>query len=709
MRKDYFSIKSSRNNLNGKHLTSVLFFVLLFVFTSQNIFAQGDIFTAATPATNPMDPNGDGFITTTGGLFTGAPTLEESEFEITYIELPNFGTEPDGDLQTGANCGATEIVENTANSSNGSYYYISDPDGIPDNGDELMLFRMRIAQNPSGAFGYSFLVDTDNLFGFAGATADPNAIAGNPGFEIEVVLGIQGGGAGVNVFNVDGTTSGASINSYPLASNYQRVNALDNDPDCGPGAIFFDFYVPLTDVIPLVSSPFRVVAATSSSASSALGGSASDISGVDGLLIPADDDQFEAAISAFGAAAAPEIDVLGNAISIIGDGTNTPNVADGTDFGQIATLTTSAEQLFTIENTGTSDLTLNPSFTSNPAFAITTAAVSPVVAGGSTTIGVTFTAPGALGIVNAQLFITNNDADEGPAYQINLSAESIASAPEIDVLGNTISIVGDGTNTPNLADGTDFGQIVTGTSSAEQFFTIENTGTLPLSVGPSFTTNLVVFSITTLPVSPVPAGGSTTIGITFNAPGSLGVENAQLFITNNDPDEQPVYTINLQGESVPPPPEIDVLGNGISIVGDGSNVPNLGDGTDFGSIAQGTSSVERFFTIQNTGLGPLSVNPSFSSDPNFAITTPAVSPVPAGGSTTIGITFNAPATLGAQTATIFITNSDSDENPYQINLSGTSVIDTDGDGIADLTILMMIMMEFWIQPKVLLIQMVMVL
>ena len=254
MRKDYFGIKSSRNNLNGKHLTSILFFVLLFVFTSQNIFAQGDIFTAATPATNPMDPNGDGFITTTGGLFTGAPTLEESEFEITYIELPNFGTEPDGDLQTGANCGATEIVENTANSSNGSYYYISDPDGIPDNGDELMLFRMRIAQNPSGAFGYSFLVDTDNLFGFAGATADPNAIAGNPGFEIEVVLGIQGGGAGVNVFNVDGTTSGASINSYPLSSNYQRVNALDNDPDCGPGAIFFDFYVPLTDVVPSVSS-----------------------------------------------------------------------------------------------------------------------------------------------------------------------------------------------------------------------------------------------------------------------------------------------------------------------------------------------------------------------------------------------------------------------------------------------------------------------
>ena len=67
---------------------------------------------------------------------------------------------------------------------------------------------------------------------------------------------------------------------------------------------------------------------------------------------------------------------------------------------------------------------------------------------------------------------------------------------EIDVLGNAISIIGDGTNTPNLADGTDFGQVTNGTSSAEQIFTIQNTGTLPLNVGPSFTTN-PIFTITT--------------------------------------------------------------------------------------------------------------------------------------------------------------------------------------------------------------------
>ena len=197
------------------------------------------------------------------------------------------------------------------------------------------------------------------------------------------------------------------------------------------------------------------------------------------------------------------------------------------------------------------------------------------------------------------------------------STENIYAQAEIDVLGNAISIIGDGTNTPNLADGTDFGQITAGTSSGEQIFTIENTGTAPLTVGPSFTTNLPVFSISTDPgVTVVPVGTSINIGITFNAPVGppFGIQNAILFITNNDPDESPVYQINLQGENVTPPPEIDVLGNSIAIIGDGTNAPILVDGTDFGPVAQGTSSNEHIFTIQNTGLGPLNVGPSLTSN-----------------------------------------------------------------------------------------------
>ena len=91
---------------------------------------------------------------------------------------------------------------------------------------------------------------------------------------------------------------------------------------------------------------------------------------------------------------------------------------------------------------------------------------------------------------------------------------------------NGINIIGNGTNTPNVSDGTDFGQVTTGSSSTEHLFVIQNTGTAPLTVGPSFTTN-PVFAITTTPAASVAAGGQTTIGITFNA-GAVGITNAQL-------------------------------------------------------------------------------------------------------------------------------------------------------------------------------------
>ncbi len=311
-----------------------------------------------------------------------------------------------------------------------------------------------------------------------------------------------------------------------------------------------------------------------------------------------------------------------------------------------------------------------------------------MAAGSSTTIGITFNAPIPLGITNATLVIFNSDPDES-VYQINLQGESVAAVgPEINITGGGISIIGNGTNTPNVSDGTDFGQVTTGSSSTEHIFVIQNTGSSPLSVASWFTTN-PIFAITTTPGASVPAGGTTTIGITFNA-GALGITNAQLFLFNGDSDENP-YIINLQGESIPPAgPEINVQGNGISIVGNGGNTPNIADGTDFGQIPAGTASAEQLFTIQNTGTTPLTVGPTFTTNPIFAISTGAGASVPAGGSTTIGITFNAPLTAGITNAQLILFNNDTDENPYTINIRGESVIVTapeidvqGGTGISD--------------------------
>ncbi len=177
-------------NLSKILKTFTIPFILLVLFFSINSNAQipGEIYQAATPATNPLNPNGDGFSTSLNAAFTPGGN-EFLEFEIPFIPLPQVNWEPNSDLDTGSNCGASEIISNQSENARSSYYYISDPDGIPDNGDELMLFRMRIAKQNNGAFGYSFLLDTDFRFGSTGPNADANAVSGNLGFEREIILG----------------------------------------------------------------------------------------------------------------------------------------------------------------------------------------------------------------------------------------------------------------------------------------------------------------------------------------------------------------------------------------------------------------------------------------------------------------------------------------------------------------------------------------
>ena len=276
-----------------KLLMANMIWICCFLLSLQSMHSQtpGTIYEQASPTTNPMDPNGDGWITSSGAAFVTGNEL--SQFELPFTEVPQLTDEIPGDLQTGSSCGPSELVSNATNGAAGAYYYISDPDGIPDNGDELIIFRMRIARQSNGAFGYSFLFDTDFKF----ASADPNAVSGNPGFEIEVIYG-SGNNNDVLVENVDGSTNGINLATYDTSSNSQRSDALNTASGCTDDPIFIDFYVPLSDIGITTTQNFRIAVATSSSPSSALGGSASDILGVDGDVIASDDDQFTAAIYA---------------------------------------------------------------------------------------------------------------------------------------------------------------------------------------------------------------------------------------------------------------------------------------------------------------------------------------------------------------------------------------------------------------------------
>jgi hypothetical protein len=110
-----------------------------------------------------------------------------------------------------------------------------------------------------------------------------------------------------------------------------------------------------------------------------------------------------------------EIAVSGNSLDIA-DGDGTPALADHTDFGSVAVAAGTLARTFTIQNTGTGNLTLGSVTVggSHAAdFSVTLQPTSPVGPGGSTTFQVTFD-PSATGPRSATLSFNNNDDDENP-------------------------------------------------------------------------------------------------------------------------------------------------------------------------------------------------------------------------------------------------------------------------------------------------------
>ena len=97
---------------------------------------------------------------------------------------------------------------------------------------------------------------------------------------------------------------------------------------------------------------------------------------------------------------------------------------------------------------------------------------------GTTTFTITFD-PAAAGLRSATVTIANDDSDEDP-YVFNI--EGTGTAPEIDVSGMGLSILGDGSNTPAPADDTDFGSITVASGSVMHTFTISNTGSASLTL-----------------------------------------------------------------------------------------------------------------------------------------------------------------------------------------------------------------------------------
>ena len=239
-------------------------------------------------------------------------------------------------------------------------------------------------------------------------------------------------------------------------------------------------------------------------------------------------------------------------------------------------------------------------------------------------------------------------------------------APGVTVLGLSNITVSDGDTSPSSSDGTNFGSVTQGGSGLTRTFTVSNTGNATLT-----TSGLSVpsgYTVTNTLSSSIAPGSSDTFSVRLDAT-TVGTKSGQISFTTNDSDENP-YNFSITGVvSAVTTPEVSVAGISNVTISDGDTSPSSTDGTDFGSVTQGGSSLTRTFTVSNTGNATLTTS-GLSVPSGYTVTDPLSGSIAAGSSDTFTVRLDA-TTVGTKSGQISFTTNDSDENPYNFAITGT--------------------------------------
>lgn len=249
---------------------------------------------------------------------------------------------------------------------------------------------------------------------------------------------------------------------------------------------------------------------------------------------------------------APEIAILGTNLALIADGDASPSLLDGSDFGDVSTVSTVKDHLFTVTNAGTATLTLSNIVISGAAaadYAVQTGlGASSLAPGEITTFTIRFD-PSASGARPATITLANNDSDENP-YNFDLTGNGVVPTPEIAVLGSNLVVIPDGDTTPSTADGTDFGSVSAASGNVSRTFTITNSGLATLTISGVTTSgaHAADFVVTTAPAGTVAAGSSTTFTVRFD-PSAYGGRTGVVVVASDDSDEA-TYDFVVRGDGV---------------------------------------------------------------------------------------------------------------------------------------------------------------
>lgn len=203
----------------------------------------------------------------------------------------------------------------------------------------------------------------------------------------------------------------------------------------------------------------------------------------------------------------------------------------------------------------------------------------------------------------------------------------------------------------------DFGDVTQGSSQLRQFVVVNDGGSTltldSLSASGAFHIDTGFGSTSLL------AGQSTSFTLLMNT-ATPGAATGTVSFLNNDDDENP-YEIDLVGmvTAAAGPAEISVSLGGVEL----TPAQTVG----FGSTPAGVG-VERVFRVSNVGGAPLTVG-TVSVPPGFAVSEQPTSPVVGGAFTEFRVRMTA-AVPGTPTGELSFLNSDADENPFTLLVSG---------------------------------------
>jgi hypothetical protein len=257
--------------------------------------------------------------------------------------------------------------------------------------------------------------------------------------------------------------------------------------------------------------------------------------------------------------------------------------------------------------------------------------------------------------------------------------------PDISLSGNSV-IISDGDAIPTLADNTNFGTTTVG-APITKIFRISNTGVADLVLaGPpaiiaAGTAGFNYFTVTQSPATTIAPGDNTTFEITYN-PLLLGIHNAEILITSNDPDENP-FNFVISGTTLDVEPEIVVTGNEIEI-NNNDLTPSLTDNTNFGSVELGYS-ITKTFVIENEGINDLLLTGGSpyidivgAGASRFQVSLIPNNTIAGGNFVTFQIKYT-PDALITHLATVRIQNNDTDEGLYLFNIQGAGIVNNNLD------------------------------